>query len=198
MPVWASPGLPSRSLLLSCHLHLFITAEAPHVTANYFPRLGCFLCVYFLFFPFFFFLHVSIFQLQHKTGNLLSGNAPDTVPDSASLFWRGRKKNGCRTTVQILTGQAGYWSAWLWRHCHVTFAFKWYYLVSCEWSGCQIWETSGSLIFSLLLKFSQRLREHFSLHLFPQQLITNDNSQNVCHSQRLMFKLKLAITRYCG
>lgn len=49
-----------------------------------------------------------------------------------------KKQHGCRTTAQILTSQAEYWSIWLWRHCHVTFAFK-CYLVSFKWSSCQIW-----------------------------------------------------------
>lgn len=77
MPVWASlsAALHVRTWsvtafrytyqlpLLSCHHHPFIAAEAPPVTVNYFPLLGCFVL---------FFLHVSILKLQHKTGNLLT------------------------------------------------------------------------------------------------------------------------------
>lgn len=49
-------------------------------------------------------LNISIFQLQHKKGNLLIDNIPDIVPDSDSLFKKRtaseKNKHGCRTTAQ--------------------------------------------------------------------------------------------------
>lgn len=82
--------------------------------------------------------NTSIFQLQHKKGNLLIDNVPDIAAVIAYFESGVVTKHGCRTTAQNLMSQAEYRSIWLWRHCHVTFAFK-CYLVSFKWSSCQIW-----------------------------------------------------------
>lgn len=95
--------------------------------------------------------NASIFQPQHKKGNLLIDNEPETVPDSHRLSSQKKNNNyktrqkkktrqhkegvkkkgrdGCGTTAQLLTSQAEYRSIWLRRHCRVTFAFKCYLVI---------------------------------------------------------------------